>query len=126
MSNDSTSNVFDRQERIPEWNQDLINEQVALLLGVGGLGCSVALACCRLGFKKIIIIDKDKVEPHNLNRQVLFSKKDIGKPKVVAAVEALKTHELRTGAILHLLLLLFFLLLISSPCGDACGLHRNN
>jgi molybdopterin/thiamine biosynthesis adenylyltransferase len=56
------------------------------------------LACCRLGFKKIIIVDKDKVEAHNLNRQVLFSKSDIGRQKVVAAAESLKLHDIHTGS----------------------------
>jgi len=50
---------FDRQRRIPDWKQDLIGEQVALVLGVGGLGCSLSLACCRLGFKKLVLVDKD-------------------------------------------------------------------
>jgi hypothetical protein len=74
--------VFDRQTRIPDWDQSVIQSQVALVLGCGGLGCSVALSCCRLGFKKIILVDYDTVAIHNLNRQILFSVGDVGKPKV--------------------------------------------
>jgi len=46
-----------------------------LVLGCGGLGCTVAFALARLGIKKIILIDYDKVEISNLNRQILFFKR---------------------------------------------------
>jgi len=47
--------------------------------------------------KKIILVDKDTVDYHNLNRQLLFHKEDIGKPKVQSAANTLeKTHNLRT------------------------------
>ena len=59
---------FDRQKRIENWNQDKIEKQVCLLLGAGGLGCSVALGLARLGIGKMILIDKDVVETSNLNR----------------------------------------------------------
>jgi molybdopterin/thiamine biosynthesis adenylyltransferase len=49
---------------------------------VGGLGTNVALGLCRLGVQKIFLVDKDVVDAHNLNRQILFSKEDVGVPKV--------------------------------------------
>ena len=58
---------------------------MCLLLGTGGLGCSVAIGLAWLGVKKMILIDKDVVEVHNLNRQILFTNKDVGKSKVEAA-----------------------------------------
>jgi len=61
-------NYFDRQDRIPNWQQDKVRSQTALILGVGGLGCSVALAAVRLGFGKIVLVDRDVVDYHNLNR----------------------------------------------------------
>lgn len=60
------------------------------------------------GVKKIFLLDKDTVDYHNLNRQILFSKEDIGKSKVIqalvfanttkveAAAKALEKHNLRT------------------------------
>ena len=39
--------------------------------------------------KKLILIDKDVVELHNLNRQILFSVEDVGKSKVKVAHEKL-------------------------------------
>jgi len=90
---------FDRQKRIPGWNQEQLENQVVFCLGVGGLGCSVALEVVRLGVKKVYLLDKDTVDYHNLNRQILFSKEDLGKPKVEAAANALKHHNLRTEII---------------------------
>lgn len=59
---------FDRQKRIEGWNQEKVESQVCLLLGTGGLGCSVALGLARMGVGKLILLDKDTVDVHNLNR----------------------------------------------------------
>ena len=68
------NDVFDRQ-RVGElgqvWKHDLIEQQVALVLGAGGVGSGVAMALCRLGIRKLFILDFDDVDPTNLNRQVL-------------------------------------------------------
>jgi len=93
---DSGPNFFLRQERTKFWDQSIINEQVALILGVGGVGTSCAMDVVRMGFKKIFLVDRDVVEYHNLNRQLLFSKEDIGKSKVVSAAKCLQQHNLRT------------------------------
>ncbi|PTE35756.1 hypothetical protein BUZ00_07180, partial [Staphylococcus gallinarum] len=55
--------------------------------GCGGIGTVVIDNLQRMGVKKLILVDFDKVESSNLNRQVLFDKKDIGenKEKVVAS-----------------------------------------
>ena len=76
---------FDRQRCIQGWKQDIVEKQSCLVLGVGGIGCTVALALARLGVGRIILIDFDKVECSNLNRQILFSLNDVGKLKVNAA-----------------------------------------
>lgn len=71
--------------------------QVALCLGVGGIGCSVAMTLCRMGIKKLFILDRDTVDASNLNRQMLFAKSDVGRRKVEAARDTLeKYHNLRT------------------------------
>jgi molybdopterin/thiamine biosynthesis adenylyltransferase len=61
-----------------------------LIVGIGGLGCPVALYLSNLGIKNIGIADHDKVDFSNLNRQVLFSTKDIGKFKVFQAKKILQ------------------------------------
>jgi molybdopterin/thiamine biosynthesis adenylyltransferase len=84
---------FDRQMRIPQWDQNVIDKQVAFCLGVGGLGSSVAISLCRLGIKKIYLLDYDVVDSHNINRQALFSIHDIGKSKVTTAINALNSRD---------------------------------
>ena len=61
-----------------------------LIVGMGGLGCPVALYLSNLGIRNIGMIDHDKVDFSNLNRQILFNPKDIGKFKVVQAKKILQ------------------------------------
>jgi molybdopterin/thiamine biosynthesis adenylyltransferase len=56
-----------------------------LIVGIGGLGCPLALYLTNTGIGNIGIVDNDKVDISNLNRQILFNTKDIGKYKVVQA-----------------------------------------
>ena len=48
-----------------------------LIFGVGGLGCPLSIYLANLGIGNIGIVDDDKVELSNLNRQIIFSQKDI-------------------------------------------------
>ncbi len=59
------------------------------LLGVGGLGswAAYALACCGVG--ELVLVDGDRVEESNFNRQILYRERDIGRLKTEAAAEAL-------------------------------------
>ena len=61
-----------------------------LIVGMGGLGCPLALYLCSLGIKNIGIVDHDKVDLSNLNRQILFNSTDIGKFKVFQAKKNLQ------------------------------------
>ena len=65
--------------------QKKISAAKVLITGVGGLGCPLALYLANTGIGNIGIIDNDKVDISNLNRQVLFNTDDIGKHKVVQA-----------------------------------------
>lgn len=56
----------------------LIEEKTICIFGLGGVGGTVFIALLRSGFKKIVIVDFDKVSESNLNRQLLFTKKDVG------------------------------------------------
>ena len=53
-----------------------------LIIGLGGLGCPLLTYLAASGVGKIGIVDYDKVEISNLNRQTLFSPGDVGKFKV--------------------------------------------
>ena len=52
----------------------------------------MAIGLARLGVGKLILVDKDVVEEHNLNRQILFTKEDVGKSKVKQAHERILQH----------------------------------
>jgi len=70
--------------------QKKISSTKVLIVGVGGLGCPVALYLSNLGIRNIGIADYDKVDFSNLNRQILFNTKDLGKLKVVQAKKFLQ------------------------------------
>lgn len=55
------------------------------LIGVGGTGCALLPLLCAMPVHGITIIDGDTVEARNLERQLLFTKEDVGKPKVHCA-----------------------------------------
>ena len=62
----------------------ILNSKV-LIVGVGGLGCPLLTYLAAAGVGTIGIVDYDKVEISNLNRQTLFVQSDIGKFKVTQA-----------------------------------------
>lgn len=82
------SQFFDRQMKlgvVGEKGQKKLLNSHALILGAGGLGCSVISSLIRSGIGKITIVDFDKVDISNLHRQTLFHQNDIGKYKAVVA-----------------------------------------
>jgi len=70
-----------------EENFNLIQNKVIAIFGLGGVGGTALEALARTGFKHFLIIDFDKVDPSNLNRQILYTSKDIGRYKVEVAKE---------------------------------------
>jgi adenylyltransferase/sulfurtransferase len=60
-----------------------------LVVGVGGLGCPALLYLAAAGIGKIGFIDPDRVDVSNLQRQIIFTHADLGKPKVAAAKDHL-------------------------------------
>ena len=82
------NNIFDRSiGLLGEENFNLIQEKVIAVFGLGGVGGTALEALARTGFKNFILIDFDKVDSSNLNRQILYTAKDIGRNKVDAAKE---------------------------------------
>ena len=61
-----------------------------LIVGAGGLGSPIALYLAASGIGTIGIIDNDKVEISNIQRQIIFNSSDIKKNKSIVAAKKLK------------------------------------
>ncbi|MHA2271852.1 MAG: ThiF family adenylyltransferase [Candidatus Hodarchaeales archaeon] len=81
---------YERQERLFLWDQNIIRRSTCLIAGVGGIGCEVAKNLALLGIGELILVDNDIVEYSNLNRQFLFTDKDVGKSKAEIAATVLQ------------------------------------
>ena len=81
-------NQFSRTELIigKEGIEKLKNVKVAVF-GIGGVGSYVVEGLVRAGIGNFVLIDDDKVCLTNLNRQIIATRKTIGKPKVEVAKE---------------------------------------
>lgn len=84
---------YNRQMLIPNWGEEgqkRLKSAKVVVVGTGGLGCPASIYLAAAGVGNLVIIDKDKFELSNLNRQILGWQKDIGRLKVAAATEKLK------------------------------------
>ena len=68
--------------------EDLSKYKITII-GLGGVGSIIPLSLVRVGIKKLVLIDKDKVELSNLNRQIAYDINDVNKLKVDALKEKL-------------------------------------
>jgi len=64
-------------------------EAKVLLVGAGGLGCPAGLYLAAAGVGTLGIIDSDEVDLSNLQRQILHSTYDVGRPKTESAKDAI-------------------------------------
>lgn len=58
-----------------------LNTKKLFIIGAGGLGCPLLLYLSRFKLKQITLVDYDIIDESNLERQILFDKKDVGKEK---------------------------------------------
>ncbi|PKD21935.1 dinucleotide-utilizing protein [Salegentibacter salinarum] len=77
-------------KEIGEVGQLKLKKARVLVIGAGGLGCPVLQYLTAAGVGKIGVIDDDVVDSSNLHRQILFSEKNIGEPKVITAKNRLQ------------------------------------
>ena len=70
--------------------QKALRRAKVLLVGAGGLGSPTALYLAAAGIGEIGLVDFDEVDLSNLQRQVLYSTNDLGRPKIEAARDRLE------------------------------------
>ncbi|MGM1058719.1 HesA/MoeB/ThiF family protein [Saccharothrix sp. Mg75] len=84
---------MDTTPRATSWHAQLALRQARVtIVGVGGVGSTAALALTQSGIGALHLVEPDVVELSNLNRQVLYTEHDLGRPKIDAAIEALRRH----------------------------------
>jgi len=91
--NDEQIKRYSRHIILPEVGgkgQKKLQEAKVLCVGAGGLGSPVAFYLAAAGIGTIGLIDMDKVDISNLQRQILHSTKDVDKLKVESAKETLQ------------------------------------
>ncbi|MBI5143503.1 MAG: molybdopterin-synthase adenylyltransferase MoeB [Candidatus Omnitrophica bacterium] len=90
MLRDDQIERYSRQILLPhvggKGQEKILNAKV-LVIGAGGLGSPAALYLAAAGVGKIGIVDSDEVELNNLQRQILHSTKNVGRPKVESGKE---------------------------------------
>jgi len=69
--------------------QARLRAATALVIGAGGLGSPALLYLAAAGIGRLVVSDFDTVDVTNLQRQVLFTSADVGRPKAEAAAERL-------------------------------------
>jgi adenylyltransferase/sulfurtransferase len=85
--------------RVGEEGQKKLAYAKVVVVGAGGLGSPILTYLVTAGVGRIKIIDSDIVSLSDLNRQFLYTEKDIERPKALAAMEALKALNGEIGII---------------------------
>ncbi|MFT7133748.1 MAG: molybdopterin/thiamine biosynthesis adenylyltransferase [Cyclobacteriaceae bacterium] len=91
--NDQDLLRYNRQIMLPEIDiagQEKLQASTALIIGLGGLGCPVALYLAAAGVGTLILADDDTVELSNLQRQIAHGTADIDRLKVASAADSIK------------------------------------
>jgi adenylyltransferase/sulfurtransferase len=97
---------YSRQIMIPDIGgrgQIRLRQAAVLIVGAGGLGCPAAFYLAAAGVGTLGVVDSDRVEISNLQRQILHSTANLGQDKVASAKEKLSRLnpevEIRTHAV---------------------------
>jgi molybdopterin/thiamine biosynthesis adenylyltransferase len=85
---------YNRQMMLPEIGdegQEKLKKAKVLVIGAGGLGCPILQYIATAGVGTIGIVDFDKIEIHNLHRQILYTESQVGQVKATTAKATLET-----------------------------------
>lgn len=85
---------YNRQMMLPEIGdsgQEKLKKAKILVIGAGGLGCPILQYIATAGIGTIGIVDFDKIELHNLHRQILYTEEHVGQSKAITAKSILET-----------------------------------
>ena len=95
---------YRRHLSLPEFGAEgqrkLLDSRV-LLIGAGGLGCPLAQYLAAAGVGTLGLIDPDRVDVSNLQRQVLYATSDVGRPKVEVAAERIRAQNPDVRVVTH-------------------------
>lgn len=83
---------YSRHLSLPDFDeasQLRLKNSSVIVIGAGGLGCPVLQYLAAAGIGKLATLDSDVVTLSNLQRQILFTEEDIGKPKATVAAKRL-------------------------------------
>ncbi len=90
---------YRRQENLESFGSNnqskLLNSRV-LIVGLGGLGIPVAQYLNAMGIGTLGLVENDRIELHNLQRQVLYTETDVGRAKLTVALEKLRIQNSNT------------------------------
>lgn len=85
--------IYRRHLQLPEIGeagQEKLKAARVLVVGAGGLGCPVLQYLAAAGVGALGIVDADKVDRSNLQRQILYGPADLGQPKAETAARAIR------------------------------------
>jgi len=107
MARDLRPDQYERYKRhliLPEVGlrgQQALLEARVLLVGAGGLGCPLAQYLAAAGVGTLGLVDFDVVDASNLQRQVLYTTADVGRPKLEVARERIAAQNPDVAVELH-------------------------
>lgn len=70
---------------------EILKNKTVLVVGIGGVGSFCVEALARTGIGHLILVDKDKVESSNINRQLLATTQTIDQVKVIVMKKRIQT-----------------------------------
>lgn len=95
---------YSRQIMLPEIDvegQQRLHDASALIIGLGGLGSPAAMYLAAAGIGRLELVDDDRVDLSNLQRQIAHSTSSIDEPKVLSARRTLEALNPETAVVCH-------------------------